>query len=200
MKTITAKLIITITIILLFQDVKAQYGWIESTVKGSKSTYRCTKNPYGNDAIYVNINYNLEDTLKVYPGYSLVDPSFLGFKTDIHDSFLTVINECISHDKLLSLAGRNENLHIGLDINQDGRILGVIFSLDTATIITTEDLYCLEVNVRKRFVFKPIRKVNVKLMGGFGITTNFKEILDGEIPHIRKMEEQQREKERLFGN
>jgi len=200
MKTKRIKFITTIAAMLLFQVANAQFGWIETSVYGSKSAYKCSKNPYGNEAIYVNQKYNQEEILKEYPISAFADPSFLGYKTDLHDSFLKAIYASIEKDKIKELARNSESFELGFDLDQDGNILRIIFTLDTATLITANELYNLEENIRKLFVFKPIRKASVKLSGGFGIGTNFKEILIGEIPYIRKAEERQLETERLFGN
>jgi len=177
-----------------------EWNWVDSKVSGSKGGYNCSKHKTINEAIYVNQKYNLKEMLKEYPGYATVDPSFLGYKTDLHDIFLKAIKMSIDEKKIKTLAEKNEQFYVGFDLDQDGNILMLYFTLDTATIVATEELFNLEENIKKFFVFKPIRKVNVKLSGGFGITTNFKEILAGEIPYIRKMEEQQRKTERLFGN
>ncbi|MGE0078582.1 MAG: hypothetical protein AB7S48_12035 [Bacteroidales bacterium] len=200
MKTITIKFITAIAAMLLVQSVNAQFGWVETSASGTKSSFRCFKNPSDNKAIYVNQKYNQEEILKEYPISAFADPSFLGYKTDLHDSFLKAIYASIEKDKIKELARKNESFELGFDLDQDGNILRIIFTLDTATLITANELYNLEENIRKLFVFKPIRKASVKLSGGFGIGTNFKEILIGKIPYIRKAEERQRETERLFGN
>lgn len=203
------KAMITTTLVLInvgiaisqnTEDLPKEYKWVETTTKGSKSSYRCLKNSIRNEAIYVNQKYDLKEIVKEYPAYAIVDPSFLGYKTNVHGSFLKAINTAINKEKVTELAKRNEDFELGFDLDQDGNILRIIFTLDTATLITSDELYNLEENIKKLFVFQPIRKVKVKLMGGFGVMTNFKEILAGEIPYIRKMEEQQRETERLFGN
>jgi len=177
-----------------------EWNWVDSKVSGSKGGYNCSKHKTINEAIYVNQKYDLKGILKEYPGYATVDPSFLGYKTDLHDIFLKALIMTIDEKKIKILAERNEQFYVGFDLNQDGKLLRIMFVLDTSTIITTDELYSIEENIKKDFVFNPIRKVNTKLSGGFGITTNFNEILAGEIPYIRKMEEQQRETERLFGN
>lgn len=200
MNTIKIKFTVTIVALLLYQSVNAQFGWVETSASGTKSSFRCFKNPSDNKAIYVNQKYNQEEILKEYPISAFADPSFLGYKTDLHNSFLKAIYASIEKDKIEELAQKAENFELGFDIDQDGNILRIVFKLDTASLITTDELYNLEDNIKKLFVFKPIRKASVKLSGGFGIGTNFKEILAGEIPYIRKMEEQQREDERLFGN
>jgi hypothetical protein len=200
MKTITIKFTVTIVALFLYQSVNAQFGWFETSAKGSKSDYLCFKNPNSNVAIYYKKSYNREKVLKEYPNYVWVDGSFLGYKTNIHNSFLEAVNSSFDYDKIVELANRVEYLKVGFDLDQDGNILSVNFSLDTMTLITTDELYILEENIRKLLIFKPIRKAKAKLMGGFGIATSFKEILAGEIPYIRKMEEQQRETERLFGD
>lgn len=200
MNTIKIKFTVTIVALLLYQSVNAQLGWVETSAKGGKSDYLCFKNPDSNVAIYYKRNYNKEEVLKKFPAWVWVDRSFLGYKTTIHNSFLEAINSSFEHDKIVERANRVEYLELGFDLDQDGNILGVNFLLDTATLITKDELYILEENIRKLFIFKPIRKAKAKLMGGFGFTTNFKEIFAGEIPSIRKKEEQQQETERLFGN
>ena len=200
MKTKTIKFITTIVALLLYQSVNAQFGWVETSAKGSKSDFKCLKNPNSIDAIYFKKSYNKEEVLKEYPAWVWVDGSFLGYKTNIHSSFLEAVNSSFDNEKIKELAKRGEYLQLGFDLDQDGNILNVGFIIDTATLITTDDLFILDENIRKLLTFKPIRKAKAKLMGGFGIATNFKEILVGEIPYIRKMEEQQREDERLFGN
>jgi len=193
-------LLFVVAILISNRGLSQEWNWIESKVSGSKGGYNCSKHKTRNEAIYVNQKYNLKGILKEYPGYATVDPSFLGYKTDLHDIFLNALKMTFDEKKIKTLAERNEQFYVGFDLNQDGNLLRLMFVLDTATIITTDELYNLEENIKNDFVFKPIRKVSVKLSGGFGITTNFKEILTGEIPYIRKMEEQQRETERLFGN
>ncbi|KAB2871095.1 MAG: hypothetical protein F9K37_04195 [Bacteroidales bacterium] len=201
MKQFNTKMLLLIFSILINYYSNAQdWNWVDYKVTGSKSSYNCSKHKTRNEAIYVNQKYNKTEILKEYPGYSNVDPSFLGYKTDLHNSFLEVIKKSINTEKLKSLADRNEGFYVGFDLNQDGKLLRIIFVLDTATIITSDELYSLEENIKNILVFKPIRKVEVKLMDGFGITTNFKEILNGEILSIRRTEEQQRETERLYGN
>lgn len=200
MRTITINFITTITAMLLLQTINAQFGWVEASAKGSRSDFKCLKNPNSIDAIYYKKSYIKEEVLKEYPAWVWVDGAFLGYKTNIHSSFLEAVNTSFDHKKLKELAERGEHIELGFDLDQDGNILNVGFIIDTATLITTDELYILEENIRNLLIFKPIRKAKAKLMGGFGITTNFKEILAGEIPYIRKMEEQQRETERLFGN
>ena len=202
MKTSKIKITIAVMAVLLsFQTVSAQLdsllGWRKTTVSGNKgtTTYRCLKNPREDHALYSNTNYDWDKISKEYPPNEYLTQTFPGYKTDIHNSFLTAVRVCFNKERIKSLASRNEQFYAGFKLDQDGNIIYIHFTLDTNTVITPDELYCLEENFKKLLVFVPIRKINEKHMDGFGITTTFKEIQAGEIPAIRREEERQKKKE-----
>ena len=193
----TVAIIVTL---LFFQTTNAQLdsllGWKETTISGNKgASYNRSTNSREDHALYSNTNYDWNKISKEYPPNEYLDQTFPGYKTDIHNSFLRAVKTCLSEERIKALANRNEQFHLGLNLDQNGNILYMYFSLDTNTVITPDELYCLEVNFKKLLVFVPIRKINEKHMDGFGITTTFKEIQAGEIPAIRREEERQKKKE-----
>ncbi|MDX9854329.1 MAG: hypothetical protein RBS81_11150 [Tenuifilaceae bacterium] len=182
------------------EDIPLEYRTVESIVPGTKGSYRCYKFIEWNKAIYVGLRYNDEAIRKEYPAWFEADPSFLGYKTDVHNAFVSLVREAIGMEKVRTLAGRNEQLYVGFDLDQNGKILMITFYLDTTTLVTTDELYSMEELIKARFTFVPIRRTSVKLGCGFSIGTTFGEILAGEIPSLKREEQQQRETEQDFGD
>ena len=182
------------------EDIPLEYRTVESIVPGTKGSYRCYKFIEWNKAIYVGLRYNDEAIRKEYPAWFEADPSFLGYKTDVHNVFVNLVREVIGMEKVRTLAGRNEQVYVGFDLDQNGKILKMVFYLDTTTLVTTDELYSMEELIKARFTFVPIRRTSVKLGCGFSIGTTFGEILAGEIPSLKWEEQQQRETEQDFGD
>ncbi|MDX9854332.1 MAG: hypothetical protein RBS81_11165 [Tenuifilaceae bacterium] len=182
------------------EDFPPEYRTVESIVPGAKDNYRCYKYKASNQALYIGTRYNEEMILNEYPSYIDVDLGFLGYKTNVHDVFVGIVREAVGMEKVRTLAGRNEQLYVGFDLDQNGKILMIYFWLDTTTLITTDELYTMEELIKVRFSFVPIRRTSVKLRGGFGIRTTFSEILTGEIPSLKRKELRQRETEADFGD
>lgn len=181
-------------------EVPERYRWNEKYTKGSKSVYICYTKPSSGIAIYENHCYDSDKILNEYPPYAFIDLSFPGYRTDLHDVFLGVMESALGRERIAQLAERDESFYVGFDLDQDGNILMINFKLDTATLISPDELYAIETGIKKSFVFKPIKRYTVKLSGGFGIRTTFKEILAREIPCIRREEEQQlQEIQRVYG-
>ncbi|MDX9854333.1 MAG: hypothetical protein RBS81_11170 [Tenuifilaceae bacterium] len=182
------------------EDFPPEYRTVESIVPGAKDNYRCYKYKASNQALYIGTRYNEEMILNEYPGWFGIDMSYLGYKTDVHNVFVNLVREAIGMEKVRTLAGRNEQFGISFRLDQNGKILMISFSLDTTTLVTTDELYNMEELIKARFTFVPIRRTSVKLSGGFGIETTFGEILAGEIPSLKKEELRQRKTEADFGD
>ena len=207
-RTIAKILALTLTAALYLSTANAQeekgipseYRIVPSIISGTKGSYRCYKRTERNKAIYVGLRYDDEAIRKEYPAWFEADPSFLGYKTDVHNAFVSLVREVIGMEKVRTLAGRNEQLYVGFDLDQNGKILKMVFYLDTTTLVTTDELYSMEELIKARFTFVPIRRTSVKLGCGFSIGTTFGEILAGEISSLKREEQQQRKTEEDFGD
>jgi len=182
------------------EDLPLEYQWTESTVGTGTKAYLRQKNRVRNVSIYINKQYDEENILNEYPGWFNAHRGFLGYKTDLHNVFVSVVREAIGMEKVRTLAGRNEQFGISFRLDQNGKILMISFSLDTTTLVTTDELYNMEELIKARFSFVPIRRTSIKLGCGFGIETTFGEILAGEIPSLKRKELRQRKTEADFGD
>ena len=198
--TIIATLYLNAAIAQDEEDLPLEYQWTVSTIGTGAKAYLRQKNRVRNVSIYINKKYDKEKIWSEYPSYFNADMGFLGYKTSVHDVFVGLVKEAVGTEKVKTLAGRNEQFGIGFRLDQNGKILMIYFSLDTTTLVTTEELYNMEELIKARFTFVPIRRTSVKLAGGFSIETTFSEILAGEIPSLRREELRQRKTEEDFGD
>jgi hypothetical protein len=82
---------------------------------------------------------------------------------------------------------------INFDLDQNGNILAMWFTLNIGTQVTPDELLMLEEKLKEQVTFKPIRKSNQKFFSVTSVKCTFKEIKEGEIPYIRKSAAYRRE-------
>ena len=166
-------------------------------VKGTKGVLNCTEVKKTDNLFFSNAK---DDETKIHKEYNIkenVDPSFLGYRYGIHDQFVEAFRKSFSKERLEKLASTEEKITIFFNLDQNGKYLFTSFVLNSGTQVDPDEILTLEENLKALVKFVPIRKSEYKFLDGVFIKTTFKEILNGEIPFIRKSDKYLQELEKL---
>jgi|GEM_PF-2772274 hypothetical protein len=155
-------------------------------VKAARGTMECIENSKTRRKIFSNTRWCKTELLKEYEADFMVEKGFPGFYMDIHDPFVQAFRNTFSVERLALLSSRNESFKVHFDVDQDGKHLGMWFTLGLDTQVTPDELLLLEENLKELIVFRPIRKSEHRFFSEIYIRTTFKEIYEGNIPFIHK--------------
>jgi len=155
-------------------------------VKASRGTMECIENSKSRHKIFSNTRWSKTELLKKYEADFMVEKGFPGFYMDIHDPFIQAFRNTFSGERLALLSSQDESFKVHFDVDQDGKHLGMWFTLGLDTQVTPDELLLLEENLKELIEFRPIRKSEHRFFSEIYIRTTFKEIYEGNIPFIHK--------------
>ncbi len=176
--------LLLVSIILKNTDAQETKSY---TIQSLKGNLRCNENIITKHKIYSNAEHTHDDVIKEYESLA-PDPTFVGFIMNSHDQFVKAFCKVFSKKRLEEISNNDESISVYFDLDQNGIPLSISFSLDSQTKVTPDEIINLDEIIRQLVTFTPIQKSNQRYFYVVRIKTTFKEVLEGEIPNIRKSE------------
>ena len=186
LKPVLAGLLVRLTLLttvsLFVLSCTAQSVWEASEVKGKVSVFKCFT--VGDKFQITNSNYI--DPKKYRSEYDINRLDFSYVSLASYDPFLDAFKESFSTSRITQLARVNDFVSLIINVDEQGQILGIYFSLDKRTTILPEELEILERELFSKVKFIVIgKKVEDLIFYRVPLSIFFTEVQSGEIRSVR---------------
>jgi hypothetical protein len=160
----------------------AQSVWEASEVKGKTSVFKCFT---VDDKLQIT-NKNYIDPKQHRSEYDINRLDFSYVSMVSYNAFIDAFKASFTASRITQLAKVNDFVSLIINVDEQGQILGIYFSLDKGTTILPEELEILEQKLLSKVKFVVIgKKVEELVFYRVPFSILFTEVQNGEIRSVR---------------
>jgi hypothetical protein len=192
MKSRILNFVFAVSFILSCNSVLSQHNWVVGEIAIESEVY-CVERTYSGTILIQRKSKGNKSELKLG-----VDPDkgMTSVTINSERSFFNAINKAFNYTKLKEMASLNHSLRIGITIDENGIPFQVYFSFHEKSIITPEELIFIEQEILNnvRYTIRRQQPFDEPCVYFAGATIKFQDILNGEIPGLKRSEQHGKEK------